>query len=56
MSMSPLRGLVDIALLARHYPIDWSVIVQRARAWRVATALWLVLSLAVDLAGLDGSG
>jgi hypothetical protein len=52
MSMSPLRALVDIALLARHYPIDWSAIVQRARAWRVATAVWLVLSLAVDLAGL----
>jgi hypothetical protein len=53
MSMSPLRALVDIALLARHYPIDWSVIVQRARTWRVATAVWLVLTLAVDLAGLE---
>jgi hypothetical protein len=52
MSMSPLRALVDIALLARQYPIDWNVLVQRARAWRVATAVWLVLSLAVDLAGL----
>jgi hypothetical protein len=52
MSMSPLRGLVDVTLLARHYPIDWNLIVQRARDWRVATALWLVLSLAVDLAGL----
>ena len=53
MSMSPLRALVDIALLARHTPIDWTVIVQRARTWRVATAVWLVLSLAVDLAGLN---
>jgi Uncharacterised nucleotidyltransferase len=53
MSMSPLRALVDIALLARHTPIDWTVIVQRARTWRIATAVWLVLSLAVDLAGLD---
>jgi hypothetical protein len=51
MSMSPLRALVDVALLARHYNIDWNVIVRRAQAWRVATALWLVLSLAVDLAG-----
>jgi hypothetical protein len=51
--MSPLRALVDIALLARHYVIDWDVVVQRARAWRVATALWLVLSLAIDLAGLE---
>jgi hypothetical protein len=53
MSAPWLRGLVDIALLARHYPIDWNVIVQRARTWRVATAVWLVLSLAVDLAGLQ---
>jgi hypothetical protein len=53
MSSPWLRGLMDIALLARHYPIDWDVIVQRARAWRVATALWLVLSLTVDLAGLE---
>jgi hypothetical protein len=51
--MSPLRALMDIALLARHYNIDWEVIVQRARAWRVATALWLVLSLSVELAGLE---
>jgi hypothetical protein len=53
MSAPWLRGLVDIALLARHTPIDWSVSVQRARTWRVATAVWLVLSLAVDLAGLQ---
>jgi len=53
LSMSPLRALVDIALLARHTPIDWTVILQRARTWRVATAVWLVLSLAVDLAGLQ---
>jgi hypothetical protein len=52
MSMSPLRAIVDIALLARHYAIDWNVVVQRARAWRVATPLWLVLSLTVDLTGL----
>ncbi len=52
MSMAPLRGLVDIALLARHDHIDWTVIVERARVWRVATPSWLVLSLAVDLAGL----
>jgi hypothetical protein len=53
MSMSPLRAVVDIVMLARHYPIDWNVVVQRARDWRVATPLWLVLNLTVDLAGLD---
>jgi hypothetical protein len=53
MSAPWLRGLVDIALLARRYAVDWNIIVLRARAWHVATALWLVLSLAVDLAGLE---
>ncbi len=52
LSFFTMRGLVDIALLARYYPVDWNIIVQRARTWRVATAVWLVLSLAVDLAGL----
>jgi hypothetical protein len=53
LSMSPLRALVDIALLARRQPVDWSAIAQRAQTWRVATAVWLVLSLAVELAGLE---
>jgi Uncharacterised nucleotidyltransferase len=52
MSLSALRSLVDITLLVRHQPIDWSLIIQRAREWRVATATWLVLSLATDLCGL----
>jgi hypothetical protein len=57
ISMAALRSLLDITLLARHpardgQPLEWAVIVQRARAWRVATATWLVLSLAVELCGL----
>ena len=31
VSMSALRALVDVAMLARHYSIDWTIIVQRAR-------------------------
>jgi hypothetical protein len=52
-SLSAVRSLIDIALIARHQPLDWPVIVQRARDWRIATAAWLVLSLAVDLCGLN---
>jgi len=48
-----LRTPIDMALLANHFPLDWAVIVQRAREWRVATATWLMLSLAADLCGLD---
>lgn len=47
-----VRAPIDVTLLARHAPLDWPVIVQRAREWRVATATWLVLSLAVELCGL----
>ena len=53
LSMSAMRALIDVALLARHQPLDWSAVVRRAKAWRVATATWLVLSLAIDLCGLD---
>ncbi len=47
-----LRALVDVALLARAQPVDWDVVVERARVWRVSTAVWLVLKLAVELTGL----
>jgi hypothetical protein len=48
-----LRTLVDVVLLARHQPLDWPTIIARARDWRVATTVWLMLSLAVDLCDLD---
>jgi len=53
LSLSALRNLVDVVLLARHQPLDWGAVIQRARAWRLATATWLVLALAHDLCGLD---
>jgi hypothetical protein len=53
MSLAALRSLMDIALLARAQPIDWRSVADRARAWRVATAMWLVLSLTRELCGLD---
>ncbi len=47
------RGLADVVRLARSaaQPIDWDVIVARARAWRVSTVVWLVLHLASELTG-----
>lgn len=48
-----LRTLVDVTLFVRTQPIDWNVIVDRVRTWRVATATWLVLSLAIDLTSLS---
>ncbi len=52
-SMVVLRSFIDIALLARTAPLEWAVIAERARAWRIATVTWLGLTLALDLAGLD---
>jgi hypothetical protein len=53
MSLFALRALIDVTAMARAATVDWSAIVQRAREWRVATAVWLVLSLTVDLVGLQ---
>jgi hypothetical protein len=40
--------IVDFARMAAQ-DVDWGVVVQRARAWRLRVALWLGLRLAVDL-------
>jgi hypothetical protein len=53
MSLFALRALLDVTAMARAATVDWSAVVQRAREWRMATAVWLVLSLAVELAGLE---
>lgn len=49
-SMPWLRGLLDIHLLAQR-PLDWAVIVARAKTWRIFTLTWTVLDLAVRLMG-----
>ena len=51
---APWRGLMDLAVLARAYRIDWRAVADRAKAWRLATATWLVLDLANEIAGLPG--
>ena len=52
-SMSVLRSLIDVTLLARSAPLDWTAVAERARIWRIATVTWLGLSLAIDLVGLS---
>lgn len=52
MAAPGVRGLLDVALLARTQPVDWAVVADRARAWRVSTAVWLVLQLTAELLGL----
>lgn len=50
-----VRSLMDAALFGRHSCIDWELVARRALAWKVATATWLVLRLACDMAGLAGA-
>ena len=52
MAAPGLRGLLDVALLARLQPVNWRAVAERARGWRVAAATWLVLDLADALFGL----
>lgn len=52
MAHPGLRGLLDVVLLARDRPIEWTIVVERAIRWRVAAATWLVLRLADELLGL----
>jgi hypothetical protein len=49
-----VRTLVDIARLAFARDIDWQTVAARARDWRVATAVWLVLYHEQQLVGLAG--
>jgi hypothetical protein len=46
-----VRTLVDIAITARKRAVNWEVVVARAIAWRVSTAVWLVLFLVDQLVG-----
>lgn len=55
MAYPGLRGLLDIVLLVQASSIDWGVVAERARAWRVAAAAWLPLQLADALFGLPGA-
>ncbi len=55
MSLHPLRSLVDIALLAQR-GMDWAVVVERAREWRVGVVVGTVLALAAGLFDLPELG
>ncbi len=52
--LSALRSLVDMALTAEKRGVDWGVVAERAKDWRVGTAVYTVLSLLDQLIGLDG--
>jgi hypothetical protein len=51
MSDTCVRSLVDLDLARRRWTVDWPAVVERARAWRVSCATWLVLQMLVELFG-----
>ena len=50
-----LRGLLDVALVARRQNIDWHLLAERARRWRLSVPVWLVLRYADAIFGLSGA-
>jgi len=46
-----MRTMLDIALTRRTWEIDWEALVHRAKEWKIATAVWLVLSLVSEFFG-----
>jgi hypothetical protein len=55
MAYPGLRGLLDVALLARTENVHWATLAGRAKTWHIGTATWLVLHLTSALFGLDGA-
>lgn len=51
MSIGVMRTMLDIALARRTCDIDWEALAHRAKEWKVATAVWLVLSLVSEFFG-----
>jgi hypothetical protein len=54
-SATLLRSLADIALTAVSRPLNWQLIADRAREWRVGTAVYLALTLTHQLFDLPAS-
>ena len=51
MSMPGLRTLLDLDCACQRLNIDWGTVAERARAWRVSTATWLVLRMLTEIFG-----
>jgi hypothetical protein len=49
-----IRPLLDLEFMHRTWRIDWGLAVQRAKAWRVSTATWLILDLWKAFFGNEG--
>ncbi len=52
-SHAGIRGLLDIVFCVQAWPVDWDVVVARAKAYRLKTAVWFVLDLARQMLAWD---
>ena len=43
--LAAVRSLLDIAFTVQKRPVNWMIVAERARWWRVGTATWTVLHL-----------
>ena len=53
LSLSAMRGLVDIALIIKKREVNWFNVINRAKCWRLKTVLYVVLILVRELIGLE---
>ncbi|MCX6545002.1 MAG: nucleotidyltransferase family protein [Acidobacteria bacterium] len=51
MSDGGLRTLLDLDVARQAWAIDWRTVAERARAWRVSCATWVVLHALAELFG-----
>jgi len=54
LGMSVVRGLVDVAMVAKKLPVSWQIVAERAIEWRVQTAVYIILNLVHDLIAPHG--
>ena len=54
LGMSVVRGLVDMAMIAKKQSVSWPVVAERAIEWRVQTAVYTILNLLHDLIAPEG--
>ena len=50
-SENSLRSLLDLEYARRKWNIDWKMVAERASAWRVSCATWLVLKTVAEMFG-----
>ncbi len=54
LGMSVVRGLVDVAMVAKTQTVSWQLVAERAIEWRVQTAVYTILNLLHNLIAPDG--